>query len=80
MYFALVVFKKAESAALLNESKFLQTRVNSLARKSIGYMANPFLATEKFLFDDEEASGDEQGNEHKVQKQKMEEDGFTLIT
>lgn len=81
MYFALVIFKTAESASLLHESKFLQTKVNSLARKAIGFMTNPFLAGEKLLIEDEDEGSDaEQMRENKIQKHKMEEGGFTLIT
>ena len=68
MYFALVVFKKAESVALLNDSKFLQTKVNKIARRSIGYMSNPFLAGEKNLMGDDDESEDDQMKEDRIEK------------
>ena len=68
IYFALVVYKKEESAALLGDSKFLQTKVNTMARKQIGFMANPFLTGEdKTLVEsDAEGSDAERAREDKV--------------
>ena len=44
IYFALVVFKEAASAdKVVNDSKFLQNKINSLAKRDVGYQANPFL-------------------------------------
>ena len=80
MYFALVVFKKPDSLMLLSESKFLQTKVNTYARKSVGYMANPFLAGEKNMMGDEEGELSGEELEKMVFKNKMEEDGFTMVT
>ena len=80
MYFALVVFKKPESLVLLSESKFLQTKVNTYARKSVGYMANPFLAGEKNMMDEDEGEASGEELEKMLERKRMEEDGFTMVT
>ena len=49
VYYALVVFKTAESLDKLRDSKFLQKKINNQARKSVGFAANPFLAGESDL-------------------------------
>ena len=47
LYFAIVVFKTEESCdKILDDSKFLQGKINRHARRANGFMANPFLAGE----------------------------------
>lgn len=56
LYFAIVVFKSEESVdKLINDSKFLQGKVNRLARKQVGFMTNPFLANETDLIRDNDS-------------------------
>ena len=45
-------------------------------------MSNPFLTGEdKTMFnDDDEGSDAEQAKENKIHRQKMEEEGFTIVT
>ena len=63
----------------MSESKFLQTKVNTYARKSVGYMANPFLAGEKNMMGDDEGELSGEELEKMINKKKMEEDGFTMV-
>lgn len=43
VYFALVVYKNAEDCSLaLNDSKFLQSKVNKLTKKGTKLASNPF--------------------------------------
>ena len=66
---------------MLSDSKYLQQRINTFAKKQVGFMANPFLVGEdkQFMEQDEEGSDAERTKEERVQKQKMEEGGFTVI-
>ena len=92
IYFALVVFKSAESLTKLSDSKFLQKKVNTLAKKQVGYTANPFLAGEDKLVpgaapgDSEDEDEDltpeerEQKRKEREHRKKMEAMGFTTVT
>jgi hypothetical protein len=43
LYFAIVVYKNADDCKLiLNEPKYLQSKVNKLMKKSAKFSANPF--------------------------------------
>lgn len=58
LYYALVVFKTAESLELLSNSKFLQKRINTKAKRDVGYAANPFLDGEDKLMPQNEDEED----------------------
>ena len=58
IYYALVVFKTAESLERLAESKFLQTKINAAAKSKIGFTANPFLTGEENLIPNESDEDD----------------------
>jgi hypothetical protein len=82
-----VVFKTAESLEKLSDSKFLQKKINTHAKKSVGFLANPFLAGEDALMprdsEEDEDLDDEQKEakrELMEKKRKLEEQGFTLVT
>jgi hypothetical protein len=80
IHFALVVYKDADSCQkVLEDSKFLQAKVNKAARGAIGFAKNPFL--DKNLEAEEQSDSeisetDIAARENKV---KMQEGGFTLV-
>ena len=44
LHFALVVYKEADACQrVLEDSKFLQAKINKAARSTIGFAKNPFL-------------------------------------
>ena len=49
IYYALVVFKTAEALEKLQDPKFLQKKINAVAKKSVGFHSNPFLVGEDAL-------------------------------
>ena len=89
MYYALVVFKTEEALERLGDSKFLQTKINTIAKKAIGFAANPFLAGEEQMLQEEsEDDGDEDlTDEQRAEKKRqqarqreLERQGFTMVT
>ena len=70
IYYALVVFKTAESLERLAESKFLQTKINAAAKTKIGFTANPFLAGEENLIPNESDDEDDLDEEAREKKRK----------
>jgi 2',3'-cyclic-nucleotide 2'-phosphodiesterase (5'-nucleotidase family) len=76
VYFGLVVFKDAKSVDnILSDSKYLQAKINKLARKTVGYVQNPFESKIVESDDDSEISETELAN--RAHKEMMEEGGFT---
>lgn len=67
----------------------MQTKINTLAKKKIGFSANPFLAGEESLYqkedseDSDEDLDDDQKEEKKREKDRqkeLERQGFTTVT
>ena len=81
VHFALVVFKSAESVEkLLADSKFLQSKVNKAAAKTIGFGMNPFLKhTDCRDVNESESELSEEEVARRENKVKMESDGFTMV-
>ena len=80
IHFALVVFKEAESCArVLEDSKFLQSKVNKSARQTIGFTKNPFLDKELEAEEHSDSEISETELAARENKEKMEEGGFTLV-
>ena len=74
MYFAIIVYKRAEDCQmLLREPRFLQAKINQVTKKggNVKFSENPFAASD----DEEEPNAEE--DEH---RQLMEEGGFTIVT
>lgn len=87
LHYALIVFKSADAVEKLSDSKFLQKKINSHAKKTVGFAANPFLAGEENLIpqndsDDEDLDDEEKEKRRKFQEHKrsIEAKGFTLVT
>ena len=81
LYFAIVVFKSEDSVdRLINDTKFLQGKINRLAKKQVGFMSNPFLENATDLMRDGADSDESESDIHRQQqKALMEEGGFTLV-
>jgi hypothetical protein len=76
VHFGLVVFKDARSVdSILADSKFLQSKVNKLARKTVGYAQNPFENKIDESDSDSEISETELARRAHIEM--MEEGGFT---
>ena len=72
LYFAIITYKSADDCKLiLNEPKFLQSKVNKLCKKSAKFSLNP-------LNDGPDSDNEDfdKKDDHTV---KMEEGGFTLV-
>lgn len=87
LYYALVVFKTADALEKLKDSKYLQKKINTKAKRDIGYAANPFLEGEDNLVPGESSEDEdlepeerEKRKKHLEHKRKLEEQGFTLVT
>ena len=82
-----MVFKTADALEKLGDSKFLQKKINSVAKKSVGFHSNPFLAGEDALMprdSEEDEDLDEEQKEEKrkflARKRELETQGFTMVT
>ena len=76
VYFALVVYTNAEDCRLaLNDSKYLQSKVNKVTKKGVKFTSNPFQKDA----DEEEEFDEDTKNEMDAHKSKMEEGGFTVV-
>ena len=87
LYYALVVFKTAESVEKLRESKYLQKKVNALAKRTMGFEANPFLKGEEHTIPQNDSDDSDLDDEERAERKKFEEykrsveaKGFTLVT
>ena len=78
VYFGLVVFKDPKSVEnILSDSTFLQAKINKLARKTVGYVQNPFES--KIVESDDESEVSETELANRAHKEMMEEGGFTQV-
>jgi hypothetical protein len=80
IHFALIVYKEKNSCQrVLEDSKFLQGRINKVAKATMGFTKNPFLEKDLDIDDQSDSEPSDTEVQAKVQKAKMEEDGFTLV-
>ena len=80
VYFAIVVYKNVEDCKMvLNEPKFLQSKVNKVMKKSAKFSKNPFARDEDdsdLDSEEEAAKNDPSKKEHTAQ---MQDGGFTMV-
>ena len=87
LHYALIVFKTSEAVEKLTDSKFLQKKINAIAKKNVGFSANPFLVGEDNLMPQNDSDDEDLDDEAKEKKRKflehkrsVEARGFTLVT
>ena len=71
LYYALVTFKTAEAVEKLSDSKYLQKKVNAIAKKRIGFSANPFLTGEEKLIPDDDELEEDMDDEEREKRRKL---------
>lgn len=81
LYFAIVVYKEAESVTKLfgaDTNQYLQGRVNKHAEKTLRFTENPFLAKARvdYIASDDEEPETEQERQKRLEREQMEAEGF----
>jgi len=71
LYYALIVFKTAESLEKLKNSKFLQKKINARAKRAVGFTANPFLEGEEALVPGESEEDEDLDDEEREKRRKL---------